>query len=512
VSSRPPLSPGDVVHGRYTVLRLLGKGAFGATYLVRDDERFGASCALKELQPQDESLDWKARELFEREARILAAIKHPRVPALHAYFIENERYYLVQALVEGSALDTALKESGPLTENEVRGIVVDALEVLKYLHHRDPPVVHRDIKPSNLIRDTEGRIHVIDFGAVREALAAVPANSNATMIGTPGYAPLEQAMGHPVPSSDLHALGMTALHLLSDRGPSHWRDPITAEPSIIGRTSASPQFERFLARMVADIPERFSTAAEASAELLGGETVIEASTVTPLSTTGRSPKPASKASAAATVIESAPATPSAPAPRRSGSLKRAAAAGVIVVAIGGIGYWGATRGKDNKATDSAAAPAAQAEQLDNESSMRTRFGADLVVRHPGSWRLASAATDGYIALQDPRTTGIFLTAMDTSSDAPAQFARQWAVNVTRKFGGVELADEGKQDVAGGFWRFALQVRRSTVAEKGVLVVEVPPGARTPAIYRWWALLGESDANTSTALAMANSLTTRQAAR
>ncbi|MGH7617948.1 MAG: hypothetical protein ACREPM_12025, partial [Gemmatimonadaceae bacterium] len=187
-----------------------------------------------------------------------------------------------------------------------------------------------------------------------------------------------------------------------------------------------------------------------------------------------------------------------------------------VLAVGtvasGIGIWSAMPGKDQAhppALPRGYSSPPVAEPLDRESVLRTTSGIDLVVRHPGTWRLTSTAADGYIALQDPRTTGVFLTAMEPSSDPALQFARQWAVSISRKYGRVELSDDGQYDSAGAFWRFKLDVRRSTVSEPGVLVVEIPPAANGPTVYRWWALLGQSAANTPTALAMANSLSARQ---
>src|SRR5687767_4238569 len=119
MSEWQPLEAGTVVHDRYEVEALLGKGGFGATYRARDRERFDQPCALKELLPA-KATNPKVLELFEREARILLALRHPGIPSLHAYFTESSRYYLVQDFVAGATLAQVVEQRGPLPEHEVR--------------------------------------------------------------------------------------------------------------------------------------------------------------------------------------------------------------------------------------------------------------------------------------------------------------------------------------------------------------------------------------------------------
>src|SRR5262249_16779785 len=152
--------------------------------------------------------------LFEREARALADLQHPRIPKLLAYFERDDEFFLVQEFVQGETLENRLARESRLGESFVRGIVLQVLEVLQYLQRRQPPVIHRDIKPSNLIIDAAGQVHLIDFGAMRQAIAVRPSEVG-TSIGTSGFTPAEQIFGQPVPASDLYALAATALNLLS---------------------------------------------------------------------------------------------------------------------------------------------------------------------------------------------------------------------------------------------------------------------------------------------------------
>jgi len=128
-----------------------------------------------------------------------------------------------------------------MTEKQVRELATDILKILIYLHELSPPVLHRDIKPSNLIWGEDKQIYLVDFGAV-QAQAAVT-GVTFTVVGTSGYAPLEQFWGRAVPSSDLYALGATLIHLLTGTAPAdlpqkdsriQFSDRISLAPSFVG--------------------------------------------------------------------------------------------------------------------------------------------------------------------------------------------------------------------------------------------------------------------------------------
>ncbi len=140
MSEWQPLPAGTVLRERYEVEALLGKGGFGAAYRARDRERFDQPCALKELLPA-KAENPKVLELFEREARVLLAIRHPGIPSLHAYFADAGRYYLMQDYVPGSTLAQIVEQRGALLEAEVVQVVRDALTILQYLHGRTPAVI-----------------------------------------------------------------------------------------------------------------------------------------------------------------------------------------------------------------------------------------------------------------------------------------------------------------------------------------------------------------------------------
>ncbi|HEY9840656.1 MAG TPA: protein kinase [Candidatus Obscuribacterales bacterium] len=204
----------------YQLEKLLAEGSDTLTWSGRDADS-GAEVIVKILQ-LGLLADWKQLELFQREARILKHLRHPRIPALLDDFSSETpgglSYCLVTPRVQGQTLAQRLKGQWLPSEADCIELAGQILEILVYLHGFNPPVVHRDLKPSNLLLDDAGRIHLIDFGAVQELLC-VEGSEGSTTVGTMGYMAPEQFRGKAEPASDLYALGATVVHLLSGRNP-----------------------------------------------------------------------------------------------------------------------------------------------------------------------------------------------------------------------------------------------------------------------------------------------------
>ncbi len=235
-----------LLQDRYTILRSLGQGGFGATFLARNITLPGKPpCVIKQLRPSAEAgqmLDM-ARNLFEREAKILGEIgDHPQLPRLLGYFETDQGFFLVQEFINGATLQQEVKRGGPFTEEGVKQFLSEILPIVQYLH--DHQVIHRDIKPANIIRRVQDKkLVLIDFGAVKEKVnpyqVAVSDQTALTAyaVGTPGYAPPEQMAMRPVYASDIYALGATCIYLLSAKSPKDlnyhpgtanliWRDQV----------------------------------------------------------------------------------------------------------------------------------------------------------------------------------------------------------------------------------------------------------------------------------------------
>ena len=214
-----------VLNNRYQVIRELGQGGFGRTFLAVDthlpSERY---CVIKQLYPivsKPKQYRW-VRERFQREAAILETLSqgNSQIPQLYAYFAEAETFYLVQEYIEGCTLTEKVEQEGTLSEKEVTQILISLLKVLDYVHRQR--IIHRDVKPDNVIlRASDNQPVLIDFGIVKEALETVMDSDRAhsIAIGTPGYMPSEQAAGRPTYTSDLYSLGLTAVFLLSGQAP-----------------------------------------------------------------------------------------------------------------------------------------------------------------------------------------------------------------------------------------------------------------------------------------------------
>lgn len=213
-----PLVTAERFIHQYQVLRVLGQGGMGTTYLAWD--KTGSltgkpmTLVLKEMNADLLSVV-KAQELFEREARILKSLNHPGIPQYYDFFTEQKRKYLAMELVHGQNLEQRIYEKGPVTPTQAIAWAVQVCDVLAYLHSLDPPLIHRDVKPANLmLRQRDNQVILLDFGAVKEIGTPL-----GTRIGAEGYSAPEQDRGHPRPQSDLFAIAPTLLFLMTGKAP-----------------------------------------------------------------------------------------------------------------------------------------------------------------------------------------------------------------------------------------------------------------------------------------------------
>ncbi len=207
---------GDFLRNRYRVLKLLGEGGFSKTYAALDADRLDAPCVIKQFFPQVQgsAARAKAAKLFREEAFCLYDLgeNHWQIPRLLAFFEQGSSLYLVQELIEGQTLlDEVYNDT--FDEERIRGILTDLLPVLDFIHSQN--VIHRDIKPENIIRrESDGKLVLIDFGGAKQVTQTSLARQ-ATVLYTIGYAPAEQMAGFVFPASDLYALGVTCVRLLT---------------------------------------------------------------------------------------------------------------------------------------------------------------------------------------------------------------------------------------------------------------------------------------------------------
>ena len=278
----------------YTIERKLGEGGFGVAFLATDAG--GRAVVLKQLQVARLEA-WKAMELFEREARVLASLDHPNIPRYHEFFAADGEHsvrvsdvmdlgaaaslVLVQDHVEGASLQARIDAGERMSAAALERMLRTMLGVLDYLHTLHPPVIHRDIKPANIVVTPEGAPMLVDFGASQDRMRR-ESELGSTSVGTFGYFPMEQVLGKARPASDLYALGMTMMVALTHRAPEDL--PLDPGTSKVLVAAAAPglgdRFAQLLSAMLEPaIGQRIASAADALRALDGAALVTPSSVV-----------------------------------------------------------------------------------------------------------------------------------------------------------------------------------------------------------------------------------------
>jgi serine/threonine protein kinase len=318
---------------RYRLLNMIGSGGMSQAFLAEDTQRpSNPQCVVKRLRPlsQDPKLLAIARTLFKREAEVLEHLgEHDQIPRLLAHFEENQEFYLVEEFVGGHTLETELKHGQPWSEAKVIEFLLEILPILEFIHSQN--VIHRDIKPDNIIRrDRDGRLVLIDFGAVRQVQADLIASNPAlaaTIVGTFGYMPTEQAYGHPRLNSDLYALGMICIQAMAgltlsqlqvdnQTGEFHWPEGVP-----VSRLTA------VLSTMVRNLSkDRYPNATEALKAVKDLKTQLRPSPATQLDPP--------------TEVEFKPSAPAAQSAKNRGLRRPLSLLGVGVAAAVGVAFMG----------------------------------------------------------------------------------------------------------------------------------------------------------------------------
>ena len=247
------LQPGTTLQGgKYRIERVLGQGSFGITYLATTEVEMtgqlgsmhvSVNVAIKEFFMSDlnsrgedgstvvgsnSALVVDYRRKFRREAENLGHLNHPNIVKVLEVFDENNTTYYAMEYIDGESLDDHIKQCGHLDDEEVRTVMHDLCSALSYMHQQG--MLHLDLKPKNIMRSKrQNHIFIIDFGLSKQYTSdGEPESSTTIGLGTPGYAPIEQANykqdGTMPATIDIYALGATLYKMLTGKTPPHASD------------------------------------------------------------------------------------------------------------------------------------------------------------------------------------------------------------------------------------------------------------------------------------------------
>ena len=278
--------PDEIVWDKYRITGILGRGGVAVTYSAIALET-NSLVAIKVVSLRQLN-NWKQVELFQREAEVLKQLSHPNIPEYIDYFdIETETdkaFYLVQQLAPGKSLHQLVESGWRSNEKEIRNIAQQVLGILSYLHSLNPPIIHRDIKPHNLIRSDEGKIYLVDFGAVQNTYYNTLMQGS-TVVGTYGYMAPEQFRARALPATDLYSLGATLLYLLTHRSPAELPQD-TLKLDFRSAVDISESFAEWLEKILEpDIEDRFNSADIALSQLFASKRKINRKAIATLFTT-----------------------------------------------------------------------------------------------------------------------------------------------------------------------------------------------------------------------------------
>ncbi|MFV1858858.1 MAG: protein kinase [Anaerolineales bacterium] len=242
-----PLKAGETLHDRYHIESILGQGGMGAVYTARD-KNLNVIVAVKENLFTTKEY---ARQ-FEREARILASLRHPNLPRVTDHFvIAGQGQYLVMDFIEGKDLRERIESKGAISEGEAVPWFLETCDALAYLHGRRPhPILHRDVKPGNIKITPDNRAMLVDFG-----LAKVADESGTTTTGakamTPGFSPPEQyGTGGTDARTDVYATGATIYACLTAEIPEDSLERAMGREELTPLRKRSPRVTPALARAI----------------------------------------------------------------------------------------------------------------------------------------------------------------------------------------------------------------------------------------------------------------------
>ena len=205
---------GEIIDGRYEILKEIGRGGMSIVYLAMDN-RLNKSIVVKEIRRRDNSNNKLLMDSLKQESDLLKNLDHAALPKIYD-IIDRGDIYVVMDYIEGESLNRKLKREGKIQAKEVINYGIQLAKVLSYLHNRPTPIIYRDMKPDNVMLTPDGRIKLIDFGISKEY--KVDTESDTTNLGTRAFAAPEQIAGLKTNArTDIYSLGVTLYNLVTGK-------------------------------------------------------------------------------------------------------------------------------------------------------------------------------------------------------------------------------------------------------------------------------------------------------
>ena len=273
---------GNIIAGKYEIVRLIGEGGMSRVYLAMDIN-LNKQWAVKEIKPSSNPVEQEiVTESLVTETNMIKQLDHPALPRITDLVNEDGVLYVVMDYIEGEPLSRILKEQGPQSQEDVIDWGKQLCDALDYLHTRTPPVIYRDMKPSNVMLKPDGTVKIIDFGIAREYReeqvdASQKKLDDTTMLGTKGYAAPEQfgGLGQTDARTDVYCLGATLYHLLTGKSPAE--PPYVMYPIRQIDASLSPGLEKIISKATQQNPSaRYDSCAAMLYELEHYDTADDA--------------------------------------------------------------------------------------------------------------------------------------------------------------------------------------------------------------------------------------------